>query len=82
MHQQFDMQKLYDLPTLYLCVLYLAENKDLCHLLHKLVGFYNRDEKFLQRGTDWIFKYNGLRFAFKMLNKVTADRSYKTQKTT
>jgi len=28
----------------------------LCHLQHKLIGFYNRDEKFLQRGTDWAFK--------------------------
>ena len=27
MHQQFDIQQLYALPTLYLCVLYLSENK-------------------------------------------------------
>jgi len=27
MHQQFNIQKLYVLPTLYLCVLYLYENK-------------------------------------------------------
>jgi len=27
----------------------------LCHLQHKLIGFYNRDEKCLQRGTDWLF---------------------------
>jgi hypothetical protein len=27
MHQQFNIQQLYVLPTLYLCVLYLAENK-------------------------------------------------------
>jgi hypothetical protein len=27
MHQQFNIQKLYVLPTLYLCVLYLSENK-------------------------------------------------------
>ena len=27
MHQQFNIQKLYALPTLYLCVLYLSENK-------------------------------------------------------
>ena len=31
-------------------------NSDLCHLQHKLIGFYNRDEKCLQRGTDWVFK--------------------------
>jgi hypothetical protein len=33
----------------------LRTNSDLCHLLHKLIGFYNRDEKCLQRGTDWVF---------------------------
>ena len=27
MHQQFNMKKLYALPTLYLCVLYLSESK-------------------------------------------------------
>ena len=27
MHQQFTNQQLYALPTLYLCVLYLSENK-------------------------------------------------------
>jgi len=27
MHQQFNIQQLYALPTLYLCVLYLCENK-------------------------------------------------------
>ena len=57
MHQQFNIQQLYVLPTLYLCVLYLSENKsDLCHLHHKLIGFYNIDEKFLLSGTNWAFK--------------------------
>ena len=27
MHQQFNIQQLYVLPKLYLCVLYLSENK-------------------------------------------------------
>jgi len=36
--------------------IYLRTNSDLCLLQHKLIGFYNRDGKFLQRGTDWIFK--------------------------
>ena len=27
MHQQFNIQQLYALPTLYLCVLYSSENK-------------------------------------------------------
>ena len=50
MHQQFNIQQLYVLPTLYLCVLYLSENKQrFCHLQHKLIGFYNRDEKCLLR---------------------------------
>ena len=58
MHQQFNIQQLYALPTLYLCVLCLSENKQrlLCHLQHKLIGFYNRDEKCLLRGTNWVFK--------------------------
>ena len=43
-------QQLYALPTLYLCVLYLSENKQ------RLIGFYNRDEKCLQSGTDWAFR--------------------------
>ena len=46
MHQLFQIQQLYVLPTLYLCVLYLSENSELCHLQHKLIGFYNRDELF------------------------------------
>ena len=45
----------------------LRTNRDLCHLQHKLIGFYNRYEKCLQRGTDWVFKYSGLRFGYKGL---------------
>ena len=43
-----------------ICVfcIYLRTNSDLCHLQHKLIGFYNRDEKCLQRGTDWVFNYH------------------------
>jgi len=33
--------------------------------LYFLIGFYNRDEKCLQRGMDWVFKYSGMRFVFK-----------------
>ena len=55
MHQQFNIQQLYALPTLYVLCIYLRTNSDLCHLQHKLIGFYNRDEKCLQRGTDWVF---------------------------
>ena len=57
MHRQFNIQQLYVLPTLYLCVLYSSEkNSDLCHFHHKLIGFYNRDEECLLRGTNWVFK--------------------------
>jgi len=28
----------------------------LCHLQYKLIGFYNRDEKCLLRGADWVLK--------------------------
>jgi hypothetical protein len=41
---------------IYVFCIYLRKNSDLCHLQHKLIGFYNRDEKCLQRGTDWVFK--------------------------
>ena len=67
MHQQFNIQQLYALPTLYyvFCI-YLRTNSDLCHLQYKLIGFYSRDEKCLQRGMDWVFKYlNSLCFVFK-----------------
>ena len=57
MHHQFNIQKLY---ALYNCInvfcVYLRTNSDLCHLQHKLIGFYNRDKKCLLRGTDWVFK--------------------------
>jgi len=41
---------------IYVFCIYLRTNSDLCHIQHKLIGFYNRDEKCLQRGTDWVFK--------------------------
>ena len=36
--------------------IYLRTKSDLCHLEHKLIGFYNRDEKCLLRGMNWVFK--------------------------
>jgi hypothetical protein len=50
--------------------IYLRTNSDLCHLEHKRIGFYNRDEKCLLRGTDCIFKKTGLRFVGKGLINV------------
>ena len=41
---------------LYVFCIYPRTNRDLCHLQHKLIGFYNRDEKCLLRGTHWVFK--------------------------
>ena len=52
---------------IYVFCIYLRRNSDLCSLHHKLIGFYNRDEKCLQRGTDWVFKYSSLRFVSKWL---------------
>jgi hypothetical protein len=42
----------------------------LISLLHSIPfkhGFYNLDEKCLQRGTDWAFKWSSLRFVFEGL---------------
>jgi len=73
MHQQFNIQKLYAVSTLYVFCIYLRTNSDMCHLQRKLIGFYNRDEKCLQRGTDWVFKWNNLRFVFKGLSPKPTD---------
>jgi hypothetical protein len=71
MHHQFNIQQLYALPTLYLCVLYLSENKQrLVPLKHKLTGFYNLVEKCLLRSMSWGSKYNSLRFIIKGLSTV------------
>ena len=58
MHQQvlFNTQELYILPTFYEFHIYLWTNSDFCPIQHKLIGFYNRDEKCLLRGTDCVFK--------------------------
>jgi hypothetical protein len=47
--------------------IYLRTNSDLCKFQHKMIGFYNQDEKCLQRGTNWVFKYSSLRFVCKVL---------------
>ena len=55
---KFNSHKFYFPPTqcIYVFCVDLRTNSDLCHLQHKLIGFYNRDEKCLLRGTDWVFK--------------------------
>ena len=55
---------------IYVFCIYLRTNSDLCHLQHKLIGFYNRDEKCLQHGTDWLFIYSILRFVCKRLSDI------------
>ena len=55
------------LHCIYEFCIYLRTNSDLCHLQHKLIDFYNRDEKCLLRDTDWVFEYSSLRFVFKGL---------------
>jgi len=53
MHHQFNIQQLYALPIcIYVFGIYLRTSSDLCHLQNKLIGFYNRDERCSQRGTD------------------------------
>jgi len=59
---------------IYVFCIYLRKNSDLCHVQRKPIGFYNRDEKCLQRGTDWVFKYSSLCFVFKDLNKTSQIR--------
>ena len=34
----------------------IRTDSDLCHLQHKLIGFYKQDEKCLLRRTNWVFK--------------------------
>jgi len=41
---------------IYVFCVYLRTSNDFCPILHKLIGFYNRDEKCSLRGTDWVFK--------------------------
>jgi hypothetical protein len=53
---------------------YLRPNSDLCHLQHKLIGFYNRVEKCLLRGTDWVFKLSNLPFVFNPVPANVEDR--------
>jgi len=55
MYHQFNIQKLYALPTLNFFI-YLRTNSNLCHLLQKLIGFCNLNEMCLHGGTDWGIK--------------------------
>jgi len=43
------------------CLVFMAARTPFIHIF---LGFCNRDEKCLQRGTDWVFKYSCLCFVF------------------
>jgi hypothetical protein len=60
-----NIQQLYALPTLYLCIFIYLKDSDFCPIHHKLIDFYNREEKCLLRGTNWVFKQSNLSFVFK-----------------
>jgi len=59
---------------IYVFCIYLSTNSDLCHLHHKMIGFYNQDKNCLLRGTDWGFKESSLRFVFKGLKFIISVR--------
>jgi len=52
----------------FMCFVFIWEQTAICatYTINWLV-FYNRDEKCLQRGTDWAFKWSSLRFVCKGL---------------
>jgi hypothetical protein len=56
MHHQLTFNNYTLCPQSQFFFIYLRTNSDLCHLHHELIGFYNRVEKCLQSGTDWVFK--------------------------
>jgi hypothetical protein len=58
--------------------IYLKTDSDLCHLHRKLIGFHNREERCLLRGTNWVFKQSSLSFVVKGLIWCTRlDELYK-----
>jgi len=57
--------------------IYLRTNSDLCHLQHKLVGFYNPGKERLLRGTDRIFNSDSYNFVFKRLQDSYMFRLFK-----
>jgi hypothetical protein len=58
MHQQVEYFNNSTLcpHCIYVFCICLRTNSNLCRLHQKLIGFYNRDEKCLQRGTNWVYK--------------------------
>ena len=69
MHYQFTHSTtVRSAHTVFTCFVFIWVQTATCatYNINWLV-FYNRDEKCLQRGTDWVFKYSSLRFVFKGL---------------
>jgi hypothetical protein len=62
MHQQVEYFNNFMLcpHCIYVFCICMRTNSDLCHLHKKLIGFYNQDDKCLQRGADWVFKWSSL----------------------
>ena len=60
MHQKFNTQQFYVLPTQCIYVFYvdLRTNSDYFPIQHELTGLYNSDGVCLLRGTYWVFIYN------------------------
>ena len=57
MYHHFNIQQLYALPTLYINVLHLSDNKQrFVPLTAQTNWFFSRDEMCLQHGKDWGFK--------------------------
>jgi len=48
--------------------IYLKTNSDLCHLQHKLIGFYNRDEKCIQRGVELLLIQSDQNFCLHLIS--------------
>jgi len=55
MHQQFNIQQLYALPTLYLCFVFIWQQTATCVTYSKNWLVFITEMKCLQRGTDWVF---------------------------
>ena len=47
--------------------MYFRKNIEVFPIQHLLTAFYNRGDKCLLRGTNWVFKENGLDFVLKWL---------------
>jgi hypothetical protein len=56
-----------------MCIVFISEQTATFALL--ICFFFNRDEKCLLRGTNWVFKWNSLRFVFKGLTVLFAQLS-------